>query len=208
MVSRRSRRARKCGKALGDFISRQLGELRAFADYLNDEPRPYGGRPGLDDAETDTHIREVTQGLYRAWETAREVAIAGAGRAVLPPTALPLLRALAEGTPVTYRFGVKGQLEGRDAWAMTHLDPTQAHLRVPSTRPDLYLELASPSVSLAGFIHVLAYVQSPHRERLRRCQQCRRWFVDETRNASARRCSRECTIKWSNSQRTKKGTRR
>jgi predicted RNA-binding Zn ribbon-like protein len=53
------------------------------------------------------------------------------------------------------------------------------------------------------------YFNNPARDRLRRCPhpcpKCRGWFVDTTRNKSARRCSRECTIAWSNSQRKKKG---
>lgn len=52
------------------------------------------------------------------------------------------------------------------------------------------------------------FFQNPARARLRRCQQCPRWFVDTTRNKSARRCSRECTIAWSNSQRGKRGSER
>jgi hypothetical protein len=46
---------------------------------------------------------------------------------------------------------------------------------------------------------------SPHRDRLRRCQQCARWFVDETRNKSQRRCSRACTIAWWSARQRPKG---
>jgi len=34
--------------------------------------------------------------------------------------------------------------------------------------------------------------------RVKRCLECKRWFVDETRNKSAERCSRACTVKWWN----------
>ena len=50
-------------------------------------------------------------------------------------------------------------------------------------------------------VWLAAYFMHPHRDRLRRCQQCSRWFVDMTRNKSALRCSRACTIAWSNAQR-------
>lgn len=32
--------------------------------------------------------------------------------------------------------------------------------------------------------------------RLKRCPQCRKWFVDRTRNAVMARCSKSCTDKW------------
>lgn len=50
------------------------------------------------------------------------------------------------------------------------------------------------------------YVNNRQRDRLRRCPQCARWFVDRTRNKAAQRCSRACTIAWSNAQRPKKET--
>ena len=53
------------------------------------------------------------------------------------------------------------------------------------------------------------YFLNPERARLRRCAWCRRWFVDGTRNRSARRCSPPCTIAFRNRQRpTKKGRAR
>jgi len=33
-------------------------------------------------------------------------------------------------------------------------------------------------------------------DRVKRCPQCQRWFVDETRNKSAARCSAGCTARW------------
>lgn len=51
------------------------------------------------------------------------------------------------------------------------------------------------------------FFRNSARGRLRRCQQCGTWFIDTTRNQSARRCSRACTIAWSNSQRsTRRGS--
>jgi hypothetical protein len=63
----------------------------------------------------------------------------------------------------------------------------------------------TPGASIA--IALSAFFSNPQRQRLRRCQQCARWFVDETRNRSQRRCSRACTIAWSNKQRPKGGAR-
>ncbi len=47
------------------------------------------------------------------------------------------------------------------------------------------------------------FFRNPSRDRLRRCQQCTHWFIDMTRNKSAQRCQRKCTIAWSNAQRMK-----
>jgi predicted RNA-binding Zn ribbon-like protein len=49
------------------------------------------------------------------------------------------------------------------------------------------------------------FFRNPARSRLRRCEQCGTWFTDTTRNQSAKRCGRTCTIRWSNSQRGKRG---
>jgi len=40
------------------------------------------------------------------------------------------------------------------------------------------------------------YFWGDHRNRLKRCPQCRKWFVDRTRNGSMVRCSTACTNKW------------
>jgi hypothetical protein len=67
--------------------------------------------------------------------------------------------------------------------------------------------LASPS-ELGWLVAALAAVlNSRHRDRLRRCPICGLWFVDLTRNKSALRCSRKCTITWSHAQRRKRRKR-
>lgn len=40
------------------------------------------------------------------------------------------------------------------------------------------------------------FFANPDRYRLKRCPQCRKWFVDETRNGAMIRCSPSCTNKW------------
>ena len=40
------------------------------------------------------------------------------------------------------------------------------------------------------------YFQDKGWERLKRCPQCRKWFVDTIRNKNKIRCSRQCTDKW------------
>ena len=70
--------------------------------------------------------------------------------------------------------------------------------------------LLRPQVTGAGadVPLLLAYWDSPVRNRLRQCPVCARWFLDATRSKHARRCSRKCTIAWTNAQRPKKGTTR
>ena len=41
-------------------------------------------------------------------------------------------------------------------------------------------------------------------QRLKRCSQCKRWFVDETRNHKKERCSDRCTWRWWNWARRQK----
>lgn len=55
---------------------------------------------------------------------------------------------------------------------------------------------SSPAAVIAAAVH--DYFGNPYRYRLRRCGQCARYFLDLTRNRSALRCSRACTVKWGN----------
>jgi hypothetical protein len=80
----------------------------------------------------------------------------------------------------------------------------------PVPEVDVGIQTAEgPSVGTRGFWSfqlAYGYFMNPERDRLRRCAVCRRWFVDGTKNRSARRCSRACTIRWSNAQRHKGGS--
>ena len=44
----------------------------------------------------------------------------------------------------------------------------------------------------------------PDRHRLKRCPECRKWYVDETMNAGKVRCSTSCTNKWWTLERRRK----
>jgi predicted RNA-binding Zn ribbon-like protein len=52
-----------------------------------------------------------------------------------------------------------------------------------------------PDTSLGRTL--LTYVAGdPQWARLKRCEQCTRWFVDTSRSNIARRCSPDCTSRW------------
>jgi hypothetical protein len=102
----------------------------------------------------------------------------------IPTAAAEAFDALANGQPLEYT--IRRRPLGALLIRLDHR--TQMHLSSPSEHGLMVVWLAM-------------YFMHPFRERLRRCQQCARWFVDRTRNKSARRCSSACTIAWSNAQR-------
>jgi hypothetical protein len=109
--------------------------------------------------------------------------------------------AFASPAPMTYRL-----LPRPDS--MPPLPPRDAQGPVSSVREwgrGFVIYVDSPSNNVHGVIALSSLLGSPHRQRLRRCEKCRRFFVDWTRNRSARRCSRECTIAFSNAQRGRTG---
>jgi hypothetical protein len=102
----------------------------------------------------------------------------------IPVAAADAFDALASGQPLEYTIRRR---------------PLRARvIRLDHRTP---MHLSSPTEDGPMVVWLATYFMSPERERLRRCQQCARWFVDLTRNKSARRCSSACTIAWSNAQR-------
>jgi hypothetical protein len=90
-----------------------------------------------------------------------------------------------------------------NTWAQDFTFRYRAAPGVESPRwPGVALIQAVISDEAARSIPLLhSFFENPERGRLRSCAQCQRWFIDLTRNRSARRCSRACTIAWSNAQR-------
>jgi predicted RNA-binding Zn ribbon-like protein len=95
---------------------------------------------------------------------------------VVPPAVVPPFLALAK--PVRVRY------------VAVRLDTGHTVIVDESTDP------AGDAVALLAW-----FFRTPVRTRLRQCPVCGRWFVDRTRNASARRCSHACTIRWTNTHR-------
>ncbi len=178
MVLRRGQRGRKNRKALGDFIGQQLPGLRILADLLNRDILLTGDSDGAAVTEGATIIEALAE--------------SSVAPPIISKQAAELFRTMVADQ--TFRYGLLDLTTLRTP-------PELAH-----TQYRVGLEASGPKGAMA---QVLAYhfFDNPQRDRLRRCQQCSRWFVDETRNRSAQRCSRACTIAWSNSQRPKKGTR-
>lgn len=123
--------------------------------------------------------------------------------AAVPTEAAQRFNALADGTPLYYVAELEGGEVRPDDMAFRFAFSDREHLQ--------WVYLQSPTAQGVWVAWLAFFLDNPQRERLRRCQSCRRWFVDETRNKSARRCSRACTIAWSNrqrGQRKKRGGRR
>lgn len=211
MVSRRSQRRRKKDKALGDFISVYVRQLRFLAGNLNGE----GRLPGDDrelmaraaavvDAVLDESRGEGGANLWRPIGSARGEK---AAYPVIPNDAAIRFNELADETPLYYMADATGAVRRKDANYL--VIGVTADAEDGEMLP--WMHLRTPAAQGVWVAWLAGFLINPRRDRLRRCQTCRRWFVDETRNLSARRCSRVCTIKWSNSQRAtrvKKGARR
>ena len=185
--------------ALRSFTRQELAPLRTLAAVLNGEwppqrPRQWASASALDEARA---IVEGAQKSPAAMEWRRRFDdLANQAPFVWRTSAVFLAGNPAPklNDPRTWTNHVTlSYLRRRDDW--------KAASGVPF--------VTSPS-GLGWLVTPLAAVlNSRHRDRLRRCQQqqCRRWFVDMTRNKSAMRCSRKCTIAWSHDQRRKERSR-
>jgi hypothetical protein len=200
MVSRRRKAIAARRKALGDFISRDVDPLKDLAQYLNGDRWIHARADGTPANPGESSDRD--QALAAAAEAVIDVLL-DAPYPEVPKDAATRFSALARGAELRYVADPDGAVHPGDGFRLSFSD--REHLQ--------WVLLETPT-SRGVWSHWLAHLlDNPQRERLRRCQQCRRWFVDETRNRSARRCSRACTIAWSNSLRTrsadpKKGPRR
>jgi hypothetical protein len=199
MSTRRTERGRKRANALRSFTRQELAPLWTLAAVLNGE-WPGQQRPAVSSASALDEARAIVEGVQKSpadgeWRR-RFDDLANQAPFVWRTTALFLAGNPAPklDDPRTWNTYVTlSYLRRRDDW--------RAASGVPF--------VASPS-GLGWLVTPLAAVlNSRHRDRLRSCQQeqCGRWFVDMTRNKSALRCSRTCTIKWSHAQRRKGGRR-
>jgi predicted RNA-binding Zn ribbon-like protein len=177
MVSGRRRGPSKNARGVSDFIGDQLVILVNIARTLNGEmPR----------AEREGRPEWVAQEQKAREQAAAVVDTAlGARYPTIPPAAAAAFDALAAEQPI--QFTVRHS-NLRGPWVI------QPDYRVP-------IRLVGRSAQGVMAVWLAGYFANPQRDRLRRCEQCRRWYVDETRNKSSRRCSRACTIRWSNAQR-------
>jgi hypothetical protein len=184
MDSRREGSARRKRKALGNFISGRLAHLHRLARHLNGEVPANSGEGGV--GRDRALLESVAAILEATW---------GADYRDLPATAVGRFNALAREAPVRFQAGPPAGW-GRDELALAISD--QGMFAGPE------LTLLAPTAAGIWVAWLVEYFDNPQRNRLKRCARCRQWFVDETRNASALRCSRACTIAWSNAQRPRK----
>jgi len=188
LTPRRGRDRRKKLRGVSDFIRGQLVMLENFARVLNGELLAGSAAEGRLERESAEYQGALSQA------GAVVAAVMGAKASTTPAPAVAGFNALAAGQPLEYAASTifrRGPLH----WLQVD---SVAGLR-------LGILLGSPSWRGAMTVWVADYFRHPHRDRLRQCQQCARWFADLTRNKSARRCSKACTVAWSNKQRTGKG---
>jgi predicted RNA-binding Zn ribbon-like protein len=105
---------------------------------------------------------------------------------VLPDSIIERFNALASGLSFTYKA-----FASRVGW-LPILDATTAPDGEPSPT-------TAPASALGLFVD--QFVNNTARDRFRQCPICGKFFADKTRNRSAVRCSRACTIVWSTRQR-------
>ena len=111
-------------------------------------------------------------------------AVLGSRYPAIPAAAAEAFDALASGQPLEYTIRRR---------------PLRAHVIRLDHRTPMHLCSTSEFGMMVAWL--ATYFMNPSRDRLRRCQHCGRWFVDRTRNKSSLRCSRDCTIAWSNARR-------
>jgi hypothetical protein len=150
---------------------------------------------------------------WKTGELGRQVAAILAATKVVPSPFVPrvaqdLFARLAAGESFRY-----------DVW---YSDPPPrpgevldvSHLRTPAQRAlarhlrkhdAMIVDVKASSERGMAASVVYDFFYNPARDRVRRCQQCQTWFLDLSRNKSAQRCSKACTIAWSSAHR-KKGT--
>ncbi len=181
-----SRRGRTKGKALGAALRAQLKGLRHLARDLNAQGTP-GGDP------VARSIPDAASLWIKADQARRDAAaVIEATRNIAHPKVsgevVRLFNALADEAPLHYVLG----------WR-------------PKDAGQFIITIGGGAVSVrsstprAVWVTLLAdFLINPQRDRLRRCPVCKQWYVDQTRNRSALRCSRKCTITWSNAHRSQK----
>lgn len=126
--------------------------------------------------------------------------------AAIPFSAIQKFEDLARGVTFTYRLWSFQHPDGPDAARAVYEDVHQQDYisLLPFLGPDnigrspTHIGMNTPSERGELVKALIDYFLNPSRDRLRRCEKCRRWFVDETRNKSQRRCSVKCTRAWWN----------
>jgi len=188
MTLRRGGGGRKRDKALGDFISADLARLNYLAPYLNGDDQIHARADG-----TRPELGEVGQADRSLVDAATRVVdeVLRSPFSVVSTEAATLFNRLAAGAALHFVADADGAVRPGDGFRLNFSD--REYLQ--------WVSLETPTARGVWTAWLAYFLDNPQRERLRRCQQCHRWFVDGTRNRSARRCSRACTIAWSNAQR-------
>lgn len=176
---------------MGDFITEQTRPLWFLANILN----------GTNWDDRTYRIAERVAPIVEA--TATFDATSGFRVPFIPPAAVEGFMQLQAG--LIFSYTIMGVTPQPHTPAALHGVGVEVEIEPYPLRPVEDPEAFSMFCrGIAVRTLATGYFANPARDRLRRCARCPRWFVDTTRNKSARRCSKECTIAWSNGQRAQK----
>lgn len=166
-------------------IPGQLVELQALADGLN-----------------DTGVKNP-RATEIAWRTARtimdeldEAGFVGKLDVLLPPGPARRFNSVAK---TTFSHPYLGLADEEDK-GILNTGPFWVQQSEGTDRRDWLVWGGVSYTNRGGYVvHLLqTYFRSIARDRLKRCRQCARWFVDFTKNKGQLGCSQTCTSKWWN----------
>ncbi len=165
--------------------------MRKARTLVVDERGDLGGLQTLADHLNAASAGDMSGEYARAWRKAEEILSHAVPASWAPVPGRTLLARLHPPSDLAY------SAEAFNRWART----VPAHLEVMRVKVKGGKIGLSPTVHTEGHEGLAAWLVwrlffVERWQRLKRCPQCRKWFVDKTRNGVMVRCSKSCTDKW------------
>jgi uncharacterized CHY-type Zn-finger protein len=157
------------------YIASQLNKI---GEPQEEELSVWKEAEDIVEAMTDQPRRDST---YKKEQTSVETFLTGLGSKYRDPNKQPI--PLPQYAVTTF-----------NQWAREN--PVRLHIQLEG---DGIIQAGHQSVTPDGGVLCALWQFYFHGEgykRLKRCPQCRKWFVDDTRNLGKVRCSQKCTNRW------------
>lgn len=183
-MTSRGARLPKGPKKVSRRVRHQGGPLATLVGFLNDLPKMSGEeRTAWEEAAA------IVGEILPAPDTTNPRGAMGHGTLLGSAKPLPWkLRQEARFTGLGLRlFRAMAQRAG------VMLD-VSVEARSPSARPRLQPRVKPRD--LRGLAAIVVWEAFPHIARLRRCDQCPKWFEDLSDSGNKRFCGRECSARW------------